>query len=119
NSTGLPVVLEATGGAYSSFGRISANTGLPTVLGWANHQYQWRGSDSPEPSQRDTAIQQIYSNQFWDNTGSLLDQYNVEYVYVGSLESSTYGNAGFNKFNDLLEVAYQNNSVTIYRWHPE
>ncbi len=29
-----PVVLEAVGGQYSGFGRISAATGFPTVLGW-------------------------------------------------------------------------------------
>jgi uncharacterized membrane protein len=123
NSDGLPVVLEATGGAYSSYGRVSANTGLPTVLGWANHEYQWRGSDTPEPAQRTPTIEQIYSNPFWDNSGDLLNRYDVEYIYVGGLERSTYGNGqqlpALENFNQLLEVAYQNNSVTIYRWQPE
>lgn len=120
NSNGLPVVLEATGGAYSTYGRVSANTGLPTVLGWANHEYQWRGSDTPEPGERAPAIEQIYRNPFWDNTGELLDRYDVAYIYVGNLERTTYGNGAQipaqEKFDQLLNVAYQNNSVTIYRW---
>lgn len=123
NVDGLPVVLEATGGAYSSYGRVSANTGLPTVLGWANHQYQWRGSGTPEPAERDPVIRDIYQRPFWDNTGALLDRYNVAYIYVGGLEINTYGSNGTlpgrEKFDELLEVAYQNNSVTIYRWQPE
>ena len=30
------MVLEASGDPYSYYARASANTGLPTVLGWAN-----------------------------------------------------------------------------------
>ncbi|MGH9399251.1 MAG: DUF2298 domain-containing protein, partial [Thermoanaerobaculia bacterium] len=37
------VVLEATGNPYSEFARISSHTGIPTVLGWANHEGLWRG----------------------------------------------------------------------------
>ncbi|MCA9932181.1 MAG: hypothetical protein KC419_27040, partial [Anaerolineales bacterium] len=122
NAEGNPVVLEATGGAYSSYGRVSANTGLPTLLGWANHQYQWRGSDTPEPGMREPVIRDIYSRPFWENTGDLLNQYHVEYIYVGGLEANTYGDGGTlpgkEKFDQQLEVAYQNNSVTIYRWFP-
>ncbi|MGD9895175.1 MAG: DUF2298 domain-containing protein [Dehalococcoidia bacterium] len=33
----LPVVLEAEGPDYSTAGRISARTGLPTIVGWPNH----------------------------------------------------------------------------------
>lgn len=120
NAAETAVVLEATGGAYSSYARVSANTGLPTLLGWANHQYQWRGSDTPEPGQRDPVIRELYSSPFWDNTGALLDQYGVDYIYVGGLEISTYGADGAlpgkEKFDERLEVAYQNNTVTIYRW---
>jgi uncharacterized membrane protein len=36
------VVAEAVGGAYSNYARISIYTGLPTVLGWGNHEGQWR-----------------------------------------------------------------------------
>ena len=119
NVAGTPVVLEAVGGQYSGYARVAANTGLPTVLGWAGHEYQWRGSDTPEPGQRDPAIQQIYTDPTWNTTPSLLDQYNVEYIYVGGLETSTYGIPGSQKFAEQLEVAYQNSGVTIYRWQPQ
>ena len=122
NTTGSPVVLEATGGAYSEYGRVAANTGLPTVLGWANHQFQWRGSDTPEPGAREPIIREIYSRPFWENTDFFLNEYDVEYIYVGGLEVSSYGVEGVlpgkEKFDAQLEVAYENNSVTIYRWHP-
>ncbi|MBX3060070.1 MAG: hypothetical protein KF770_26740 [Anaerolineae bacterium] len=123
NVDGAPVILEAVGGQYSEYGRVSASTGLPTLLGWAGHEYQWRGSSTPEPALRDPAVRDIYTAAAWENSNAaqLLDRYGVELIYLGNLERSAYGLFGpaLQKFSDRLEVAYQNNSVTIYRWLPE
>jgi len=122
NVEGTPVILEAVGGQYSQYGRVSANTGLPTLLGWAGHEYQWRGRSTTEPGLRDPVVQDIYTAPTWEgsNASLLLDEYDVELIYVGSLERSAYGNGGnFDKFQERLEVAYQNSSVTIYRWLPQ
>lgn len=116
NVTGAPVILEAVGGQYSDYGRIAASTGLPTVLGWAGHQYQWRGPDTPEPGARETAVKQIYTDPSWELTTLLLDQYNVAYIYVGEREMSDYGPQVHAKFSELLDVAYSNDGVVIYRW---
>ncbi|GIK54594.1 MAG: hypothetical protein HND44_00840 [Chloroflexi bacterium] len=123
NVDGAPVILEAVGGQYSEYGRVSASTGLPTLLGWAGHEYQWRGSSTTEPALRDPAVRDIYTAAAWENSNAaqLLDRYGVELIYLGNLERSAYGLLGpaLQKFSDRLEVAYQNNSVTIYRWLPE
>ena len=37
-----PVVLEANGDSYSNYERVSAMTGLPTVMGWYVHEWLWR-----------------------------------------------------------------------------
>ncbi len=113
---GTPVILEAVGGAYSDFGRVAARTGLPTLLGWANHERQWRGADHPEPGARDPIVRQIYEQPDWFGVPDLLDQYNIDYVYVGSLERSEYGEQGLQKFAENMEVAFQNEMVTIYAW---
>jgi uncharacterized membrane protein len=118
NEPGTPVIVEAVGGQYSDFGRVSAGAGLPTLLGWPGHEYQWRG-DTPEPAQREPAVQTIYTGSDWGETAVLLDQYNVSYIYVGRLERDTYGPNVADKFDGRLEIAYQNESVTIYRWQPE
>ena len=67
-------------------------------------------------------MRDVYTVPGWDN-GSIVDQlnaYGVAYIYVGNLERNTYGIdgrlTGQNKFSENLEVAYQNGSVTIYRW---
>ncbi|HFC12283.1 MAG TPA: hypothetical protein ENJ56_05510, partial [Anaerolineae bacterium] len=109
------VVLEATGGQYSDYARVSMRTGLPTLLGWAGHEYQWRG-ETDEPGERTTAITQIYSQRDWQGIAELLDRYAVDYVYVGRLEREAYGEDGLTKFAENMEVAYQNDTAVIYKW---
>ncbi len=111
------VVLEAVGGQYSGFGRVSAHSGLPTVLGWPGHEYQWRG-ETPEPAEREPAIREIYSAEDWARTTELLDRYNIDFIFVGSLEESSYGAGIREKFAGRLETAYENGNVVIYRWLP-
>jgi YYY domain-containing protein len=115
NTAATAVILEAVGGPYSDYGRVAANTGRPTLLGWANHQYQWRGSDHPEPGPRDAAVRTIYSQPGWEGVIDLLNRYEIDYIYVGHLERLQYGWAGLEKF-DRLPVAFANDNVTIYIW---
>lgn len=116
NIDGSPVIVEAVGGQYSGFGRISANTGIPTLLGWAGHQYQWRGPSTSEPAVRDQVVRDIYTQPDWLFTADLLDGYGVSYIVVGNLERDAYGPQVNEKFAGNLNVAFQNESVTIYRW---
>lgn len=120
NADANDVVLEAVGGAYSNYARVSANTGIPTVLGWPGHEYQWRGTSTDEPGQRDRIIKDIFNSPDWESTQAknYLDQYGVTYIYIGNLETGDYSAPGLAKFAKSLDVAYQNGSVTIYRWNP-
>ena len=117
NIDGSPVIVEAVGGQYSGYGRISANTGIPTLLGWAGHEYQWRGPSTSEPAEREPIVTDIYSHPDWLITAGLLDRYRVSYVVVGNLERDTYGPQVNEKFQGNLDVAFQNDSVTIYQWN--
>ncbi len=118
NVTGTPVILEAVGGQYTGYGRISAGSGLPTLLGWAGHEYQWRG-DTPEPAIREPVVRDIYSTPDIQSIEDLLNQYDVRYIVVSGLERDTYGLSGMDKFTDNLEVAFENSGATIYHWQPE
>jgi YYY domain-containing protein len=114
---GAPVILEApaTGGSsYVYEGRVSALTGLPTLLGWAGHEGQWRGSYAIQ-SAREPDIQTIYMTLSPEQALDLLHKYDVQYVYVGPLERSKYDAKGLAKFDQMMDVVYQNDGVTIYR----
>ncbi|GIW39922.1 MAG: hypothetical protein KatS3mg076_0499 [Candidatus Binatia bacterium] len=116
NVRGLPVVLEATGDPYSYYARISSNTGLPTVMGWANHEGLWRGHD-PDVEKARKDVLRIYQAPTLGEVAPLLDAYGVRYVVVGELERKDYGEAGLAKFREL-PVAFSHGGTTVYEWSP-
>jgi uncharacterized membrane protein len=73
NVEGTPTILEAIGGDYSAFGRVSSRTGLPTLLGWPDHEYRWRdtwtvqGTKMPDRAEGDTAAGTCHDGE--DNDG--------------------------------------------------
>lgn len=134
NVSGSPVILEAVGKSYSEYARISSRTGLPTVVGWQGHEHIWRGSWDPQggeidphrqcksdrcveicDSTRCLDIERVYTITSPREAKEILEKYDVEYVYVGHLEKEAYGVAGLAKFSTFMEVAFRNDSITIYR----
>ncbi|MBN1979307.1 MAG: hypothetical protein JW918_18070 [Anaerolineae bacterium] len=111
---GAPVILETPGGSYGYEGRVSAHTGLPTVLGWAGHEHQWRGTYD-EQARRKEDIETLYTSVDKEQVLTLLDKYDISYVYVGPLERDLYQIDGLAKFAGLMEVAYESGDVVIYK----
>jgi uncharacterized membrane protein len=107
------IVVEAVGGSYSSFGRVSAHTGFPTVLGWTFHEIQW-GRDGGEVVQRETDVRTLYETRDWTEALQILTQYGVDYVYVGPLERMAYPPLFRTKFDIYLLPVYQTDQVTIF-----
>ncbi len=114
NVTGQPVILEAQGDSYTDYGRVSANTGLPTVLGWTVHEWLWRGSYSI-PSPRIEQIKTLYETSNTQTASSLLKQYNVEYVFIGTMEYQKYPNLNEAKFQQLGKIVFQKDNTKIYK----
>ncbi len=119
--SGSPVILEAPGCEWSHYSRVSAFTGMPTLLGWpGGHEGEWRVNWVTKTgqqaifSQRTDAIQTIYTSQDQGTVLKLLRQYHVGYVYVGAAERQLYPNANLERFGTYLSVVYQHDGVTIY-----
>jgi YYY domain-containing protein len=100
---GSPTLLEAWGGSYREFTRISMHTGLPTVLGWEHHVQQ-RGLPHSEFQERKDAIRTIYTTSDLLLTQMLLLKYRVEFIVVGEVEKSAYSARGYQKFADHPEL---------------
>ncbi len=114
NIEASPVIVEAPGNSYTDYGRISSSTGLPAVVEWPGHQIQWRGSIK-ELGEREQDVNLIYSSADMPLVQSLIGKYGIRYVYVGRLERSKYGDAVSNRFSGMMDVAFQNQGVTIFR----
>jgi YYY domain-containing protein len=111
-----PVIVEAIDGDCTNYSRVSSRTGLPTILGCPGHESLWRGTDFPE---RREDIDLIFNSEDIDLVEELLAKYNAIYVYVGHLERAQYGFNVGGKFTGFMDVAFENEGVTIYKVREE
>ena len=90
NIKGSPVVLEANGDSYTGYERVSASTGLPTVLGWYVHEWLWR-NNVPDLNEKSADIQTIYTSTDAETVKKLISRYDISYIFVGGQEKEKYG----------------------------
>ncbi|WP_322486890.1 DUF2298 domain-containing protein [Chloroflexus sp.] len=108
------------GGSYNwqGFGGVAAASGHATVLGWVGHEMQWRGGDPvalAELGPRCLAVDDIYRSGDPARIRSLIDQYGIDYIYVGALERERYPAERLAALAQVSEVAFAQDEVVIYR----
>ena len=108
------IIVEATkiDASYTDWAHISIYSGLPTILGWPMHEGQWRGNYDLQGTRQDD-IRHLYETNKWDEARSILLQYGIRYVFVGSLERITY-HLNETKFQQYLTTVYQQGQVKVY-----
>ena len=97
--------------------RVAAYTGLPSILGGL-HQSEQRPPS--QVGQRDMVVNEFWNNPDPTRTLELMDQLNIQYVYVGQVERITHGEQVGNKFDQLatqgeLDIVFENEKTKIYR----
>ena len=107
------VVLEASGDPYSEFARMSSHTGIPTVLGWANHEGLWR-SNPPDVANRLAEIKLFYTTPNSAVAQEVLRRYGVTHVVVGDMERRVYGGAAAVQTFPFLSPVFSSGGTTIY-----
>ncbi len=111
---GAPVIVEADGDSYTDYARFSTLTGMPTVIGWAVHEWLWRGTyDVVSPRREDVRL--IYESINENQTRQLLDRYGVQYVVIGTLERTKYAKLSEEKFRNLGTEVFRSGNTVIYR----
>jgi uncharacterized membrane protein len=103
-------IVEAEGGDYTYYSRISSFTGIPAIIGMPFHEFMWRGDDTGWFTTRKADIQTIYEKP--EQTIPLMEKYNATLLYVGDAERERYNvslpSAG-------LEKVYSADNTDIYR----
>ncbi|MFW5720137.1 MAG: DUF2298 domain-containing protein, partial [Candidatus Dojkabacteria bacterium] len=133
------VVLEAPGGAYTYYGRISVNTGMGNPLNWETHHWQWRfkyPKSKKDPQKtvdwKDKKngvpytshwsnhtrgikedIKTMYESDNYEMTNQLLAKYNIKYVYIGNLERKDY-EVNEAKFDELGTEVFASGESKIF-----
>ena len=120
-----PLLLEAPGTSYTYAGRMSAFTGFPTLLGWAGHELQWRGSYTIQ-AQREPLIRQTYTTPDPSTALQLLVANQVDYVILGETERDYIRtqcsqpeqpcnpNLAEEKFKRILSPVFQQGQTAVY-----
>jgi uncharacterized membrane protein len=122
----VPTILEASGGGYENAGRISAFTGYPTLLGWTNHEGQWRGTQE-QINARAPVVQAIFTGYDARQALQMLIEWRVRYVIIGDterdyitrlcLETAPPCSAprALEKFSQVLTPVFSQGHTTIYQ----
>ena len=118
NISNQPVIAEAVGESYTDYARVSAYSGLPTIVGWPVHEWLWRGSYD-EAGKRIPEVETLYQTLDLDAARKIIDKYQVEYIFVGSLEREKYPQLEADKFNLLGQVVFVSGSTKIYKISPQ
>ncbi|WP_241648031.1 DUF2298 domain-containing protein [Methanoculleus taiwanensis] len=113
NLSGDLRIVEAEGGDYTYYSRISSFTGIPTIIGMPFHEYMWR-NDWPAVSGRIDDVRAIYEEP--SHTVELMRKYDATLLYVGDPEREKYA---VSLPTDGLSEIYNERGVQIYRITPE
>ncbi len=111
------IVAEAVppgGGSYTQYGRVSMFSGYPSVLGWVGHESQWRGGGEAMGS-RQADLERLYCSRDWAEAQSILEKYNIRYVFLGNLERATYQAGSGSCGSGIVEAKFFNNLATAFR----
>lgn len=84
---GQPALLEAVGPPYGPYARLSAYTGLPSLLGWNYHVWQ-HGHDHGTILQRQQRVEATYT---LPGSGETAAKPAIHYAALCQLEKDTYG----------------------------
>lgn len=82
-------LVEASGDAFGPTARVSAMTGLPAVLGWANHQWLWR-NDVGLAFFRADQVRAFYTTTDPAQRCRVVRRYGIRYAILGRVERDTY-----------------------------
>lgn len=117
--SGQPHIVEANGLSYTESCRISAFTGLPTVLGWQTHEWLWRtGVDQPNAyasliAPREGDVRSIYEAHTAAELRSLLKIYQIEYIILGNIERTAFPGLNEALLESMGEVVYRMGDSTL------
>lgn len=132
------VILESAGEAYSYNARISANTGMINVINWETHEWTWRfrypagfnnwrdllnynnngnivDTGYDDIASTSAEVKLVYETEDVNKAKSILDKYQVKYIYVGAQERKTYINLKEDKFKVIGEPVFRYGNSVLYK----
>ncbi len=112
--SGQTVILEADGTSFSRNGIVSMATGLPTVLGWYQHEWLWRGNPDGS-SARSSQASQVYTATSLDLIRPIVEQYDIAYIVIGDQERERFPEMQEEVLDRTGTVVFTSNNLKIIK----
>jgi YYY domain-containing protein len=115
-ATADDVVLEAAGQSYSYASRISTMTGVPTLLGWKEHEHLWRRGASWQGviDGRARTVDALYAGPP-HRLRERLREAGITYVVVGRVERRRYAGLDARRFADVATAVVDTEGMVLLR----
>jgi len=111
------VLVEAVGGAYSHYARLSAASGVPAVLGWGNHELVWRGPVIlPEIERRRRLVKTIYGSGDSAAVRRAVAEAGADLVVVGFFERKDWEPGTLRAVAEAGERVFESEGTAVYRF---
>ena len=96
-------IMEAGGNSYTADNKLSTFTGGCAVAGWYVHEWMWH-NDNSEMTRRNDEIRTFYQSGDADLCRRIIEEYDIDYIYVGPREWSYYNinEAGFISLGEVI-----------------
>jgi YYY domain-containing protein len=113
---GSEVLIEAVGDAYSDAARMSACSGVPTLLGWENHEGLWRPAEfGPAIRERRQLVEAMYACQDTPCVQELAAQAGATILVLGSVERRLYPALVEQALRGAGDIVFSQGEVTLVR----
>jgi len=113
NPKAQSVIVEADGDSYTDYNHISAFSGVPSIVGWAVHEWLWRGTYDEIAPRRDD-VKKIYTSSDIDEKQLILAKYSVRYIIVGNLEREKYPDINLDSIASIGAPVFQSGDTVVY-----
>ncbi len=109
------VLVEADGDSYTDYERFSAFTGMPTIVGWAVHEWLWRGTYDVVAPRREE-VRQIYETPTSPEAAAIIKKYPVRYIIIGRLEREKFAdNLDEAGIGEIADPVFASGQLQIYQ----
>ena len=103
-------IVEAEGGDFSYFSRISSFTGIPAVIGEPFHEVMWRGGNGGWYGERIGDVRAIYEQP--GKTRDLMQKYGATYLVLGAPEREKYN---VTTVSPDVTLVYSHDGTAVYQ----
>lgn len=113
---GEAVVAEAVQNAYDiRYGRVGTLAGIPNVLGWENHERQWRGASyNAIAGTRREDLRQLYTAADFASVEDSIARQGITHILYGETERALYGSLGEDTLRERLPVVCESGQSRVY-----